>query len=137
MNTFFDTSAFAKRYIFEKGSDAVDDICMASTSVGLCIICIPELISAFNRKLREKSISRNEYDIIKRKLTDEIDDTIILNITPTVVQKSISLLELNMLRAMDSLHIACAIEWNADLFVSADIRQIEAATNYGLQIQHV
>ena len=137
MNTFFDTSAFAKRYVLEAGSDKVEDICMESTSMGLCIICIPEIISAFNRKLREKSISRNAYDRMKNRLNIEIKDIIILNITPAVVQKSISLLELNRLRAMDALHIACAIEWNADLFVSADHRQIKAAKNYGLKINQV
>ena len=137
MNTFFDTSAFAKRYVLEAGSDKVEDICMASTSMGLCIICIPEIISAFNHKLREKSISRNDYDMMKNRLNAEIKDAIILNITPAVVQKSISLLELNRLRAMDALHIACAIEWNTDLFVSADHRQIKAAKNYGLKIKQV
>ena len=137
MKTFLDTSAYAKRYIFEDGSDAVDDICKASTSLGLSIICISEMISAFNRKLREETISKNDYNIIKDRLTTEIDDTIILNITPSVVQKSINLLELNILRAMDSLHIASAIEWKADLFVSADNRQLEAAENYGLKILNV
>jgi predicted nucleic acid-binding protein len=41
-------------------------------------------------------------------------------------------LEDNALRAMDALHIACALEWRAELFVSSDKQQIMAAEKSGL-----
>lgn len=62
-----------------------------------------------------------------------LNDAIICNITPAVIQKSIKLLEINTLRAMDALHVGCAIEWKAELFVSFDKRQISAAKNSGLK----
>jgi predicted nucleic acid-binding protein len=34
---------------------------------------------------------------------------------------------------MDALHIACAIEWGADVFLSADARQLAAARRAGLK----
>ena len=37
------------------------------------------------------------------------------------------LLETNILRAMDALHVACALEWPVELFATADIRQLKAA----------
>lgn len=137
MRAFFDSSAFAKRYILEEGSQLVEDICIETSSLGLSIICIPELISAFNRKLREKSLTSEDYYIAKSRLFEEIEDAIILNVTPSVVKTSITLLESNNLRAMDSLHVACAIEWDAELFVSSDYRQIEAAQNAGLTVRRV
>ncbi|MCK5146699.1 type II toxin-antitoxin system VapC family toxin [bacterium] len=137
MNTFFDSSAFAKRYVLEEGSQIVEDICIETSSLGLSIICVPELISAFNRKIREKSLTPDDYYTVKTRLIEEIEDAIILNITPSVVNTSITLLESNNLRAMDSLHIACAIEWHAELFVSSDYRQIEAAQNAGLTVRFV
>lgn len=77
------------------------------------------------------------YLIAKTRLMEEIEDAIILNITPKVVQLSVELLETNFLRALDALHLACAIEWNADLSVSSDKRQITAAKKAGLRIRFI
>lgn len=132
MKTFFDPSAYAKRFIEEDGSDIVEEICMKTTSLGLSIICLPEIISALNRQVREKNITLRDYSVIKKRLLEEIQDAVIINITPKVIFKSLELLENNVLRAMDSLHLACAIEWNSDLFVSSDQRQITAARKSSL-----
>jgi len=56
MKTFFDSSAFAKRVIEEEGSNEVDRICRNTSTLGLSIICIPEIISALNRRVREKKV---------------------------------------------------------------------------------
>ena len=49
MKIFFDSSAFAKRYIDEPGSDSVEAICQNATELALSVICMPEIISAMNR----------------------------------------------------------------------------------------
>jgi predicted nucleic acid-binding protein len=54
-------------------------------------------------------------------------DIEIINITPDVIAKTEALLEVNVLRAMDALHLACASEWQAELFVTSDRRQEKAA----------
>jgi hypothetical protein len=38
---------------------------------------------------------------------------------------------------MDALHVACAIEWKADLFVTSDKRQLVAAQNAGLHSEYL
>jgi len=38
---------------------------------------------------------------------------------------------------MDALHVVCALEWKAQLFVSSDKRQISAAKRAGLHKKHV
>jgi hypothetical protein len=40
-------------------------------------------------------------------------------------------------RALDTLHIAAALEWSADLFVSADDRQLHAAEQAGLAVERL
>jgi len=137
MKTFFDSSAFAKRYVQEQGSESVYKICLGTTQLALSIICIPEIISALNRKLREKNITKQNYSIAKGRILEEIEDAIIVNITPQVIHTSLLLLESNILRAMDSLHIACAYEWGAELFVSADKNQTKAAKKAGLAVRLV
>ena len=137
MKTFFDSSAFAKRYIEEKGSQRVDDICYQATQVCLCVICVPEIISALNRRLREKSLSHQDYLTIKKHLSDDVRDAVIVNLTTEVIRTSTQILESSPLRAMDALHVACALVWNTELFVSSDKQQLSAAKKAGLKIQSV
>ena len=132
MKTFFDSSAFVKRYIVEQGSDKVDDICQTTDKLALCVICIPEIISALNRRVREKIVSRSDYTTIKGRLLEDARDVEIINLTDEVVAHSMLILEQHPLRAMDALHIACAQAWKADLFVSADHDQVRAANRLGL-----
>ena len=40
-------------------------------------------------------------------------------------------------RTLDALHIACALAWGAELFASADRRQIAAAKAAGLKTRRV
>ncbi|MCU0574559.1 MAG: type II toxin-antitoxin system VapC family toxin [Syntrophobacteraceae bacterium] len=43
----------------------------------------------------------------------------------------------NALRAMDALHLGCALIVEPDLFVSSDHRQLEAARREGLKVMEV
>lgn len=135
MKTFFDSSSFAKRYIEEKGSQMVDDLCQQASDISISVICIPEIISALNRRARERSISQKDYHVIKHALTDDVRDILIINLTDEVISTSIKLLEEHSLRAMDALHISCALEWGAELFVSSDKKQVYAAGQSGLKAQ--
>ena len=44
MRVFFDTSAFAKRYVSEAGTAAVLEWCDRATEIGLSGIALPEII---------------------------------------------------------------------------------------------
>ena len=133
MKTFFDSSAFAKRFVAEKGSTEVDDICKKSSNLALSIICIPEIISALNRRLREKKLTKKQYSAVESRFLLEIRDSVLINLTPSVISKSTILLENYVLRGMDALHIACASEWKADLLVTSDKRQAKAAKKFGIK----
>lgn len=135
MRTFFDSSAFAKRFIEEPGSDEVEKICQKTESIGLSSLCLPEILSALNRRVREKSISRKSYFIIKKRLLEEIEDADLINVIPEIIARSILLLEKNKLRTIDAVHLASAIIWETDLFISADQRQIAAAKKSGLNVK--
>jgi predicted nucleic acid-binding protein len=137
MNAFFDSSAFAKRYIEEKGSGEVDDLCRATDRLALSSICVPEIISALNRRIREKTVSKADYFTIKARLLDDVRDVEVVNITDDVVAQTMLILEQNPVRAMDSLHIACALAWRADLFITADKDQESAAQRHGLKSQFI
>lgn len=135
MISFFDSSAFAKRFIEESGSEEIEKICFDSESIAVSSICFPEIISALNRRLRESSISKKDYLLIKERLIKEFEHIEIVNVVPEVIAKSIMLLEKNSLRTLDAIHVASALMWKPDLFVSADKRQIVAAKKAGLKVK--
>jgi uncharacterized protein len=133
MRAFLDSSAFAKRFVEEPGSDAIEAVCAQATELGLSVLCVPEVMSALNRRLRERVLTAPQYREAKQRLLDEIRDAAIVQLTPTVVGSAIHILEASPVRAMDALHIACALEWGAGMFVSADARQLAAAKRVGLK----
>jgi predicted nucleic acid-binding protein len=137
VRTFFDSSAFAKRFVDEPGSQTVEDLCSQATEVCLSVICVPEIISALNRLTREQSLTRNQYVTAKHRLSDDVRDAVIVNLTPAVIRSSIAVLEASRVRALDALHLACALEWRAELFVSADQRQVVAARKAGLRARQI
>jgi len=137
MKVYCDSSAFAKRFVEENGSDAIEAICSEAAELGLCVFCVPEIISALNRRRREHLLSHAQYEKVKHRLIGDVCDADIINITPAVVGVSISVLEQSPVRTLDALHIACALEWDADLFVSSDKQQCAAAKRAGLNTRPV
>jgi hypothetical protein len=105
--------------------------------LALCIILVPEIISGLSRRVRERVLSPYDYREVKRQLMNDVHDATVLQVTPAIISRSVKLLENNVLRAMDSLHVACALEWQAQLFVTADQRQWLAAKNAGLHAEYI
>ena len=137
MNVVFDSSAFAKRYIAEPGSEQVDAILQNAAQLGLAALCVPEIVSALNRRVREGVLPMPGYEQAKAQLMADVEDASVLQLTPKMVATAVTLLENNVLRAMDALHVAGALVWQADLFVMADRRQFAAAQQAGLNAQLV
>jgi hypothetical protein len=134
LNVFLDSSALAKRYVQESGSDQLEEILSSASSLGVSVICLPEVVSALRRLGRERKLSPTHYLKAKRALLADIEDSGVIYVTDQVVARAIELLERWPLRSSDSLQIASAAEWAADLFVSADARQCAAARGYGLRV---
>ncbi|NOT18625.1 MAG: type II toxin-antitoxin system VapC family toxin [Sulfuriferula sp.] len=137
MRVFFDTSAFAKRYVQESGSELVADWCERADEIGLAAIALTEIISAFCRLQREGKISVQQYQQLKNALLSDIEDAAIADMTPNVIHQAVLSLERNVLRAMDAIHIGSAVAMQADVFISADQRQCQAAQRAGLTVVYV
>jgi uncharacterized protein len=134
---FLDTSAFAKRYIVESGSDKVLKLCRSAERLAVSVICLPELASTLNRLVRERHLSASKYDLLKKTMLADLGDADICEMTTPVLSDVIRLLESNALRAMDAIHVACAMAYGADLFASADRRQLAAARKAKLRVIEV
>ena len=137
MKVFLDTSAFAKRYVAEQGTDKVMALCQQADSLVVSVICLPELISTLSRLVREKKLSKADYRKLKGDTVADLADVDICQITSGIMDSVILLLESHPLRAMDAIHVACALAVDPDTFVSADHRQLLAAQKAGLKIVDV
>lgn len=137
MRVFFDTSAFVKRYVSEDGTDAVLEWCDRATEIGLSGIALPEIVSAFCRLKREEKITDTQYRQLKSLLLADIEDAAICDLTPPVLAQAVYCLEANVLRGMDAIHIGSAVALQADIFISADKRQRDAAMRAGLRVEAV
>ncbi len=134
MRVYFDSSAFAKRYIDETGTTDVLAWCAQASELALSVIAIPELISVFCRLRREDRLTGAQYQMIKRALMLDIADALICDTTPQVIQHAVQALENHRLRGMDAIHLGAALACAAQVFISADARQCRAAEAFGLQV---
>jgi len=71
MKLLVDSSAFAKRYVQEHGSEEIEVFLQRASELALCIILVPEIISGLNRRLRERILSANNYRKLKTQLIPE------------------------------------------------------------------
>ncbi|OGT78569.1 MAG: twitching motility protein PilT [Gammaproteobacteria bacterium RIFCSPLOWO2_02_FULL_56_15] len=134
MRVFLDSSALAKRYVAEPGSDEVLKICERAEVLIIAVVAVPELISAFCRLQRETRITASQYSALKKDFFIDIADALVCDTTPEVLQLAISRLEQYPLRGMDAIHIGAAQACGADVFVSADTRQCAACADLGMEI---
>lgn len=134
MRVYFDSSAFAKRYINEPGTAEVLAWCDRATELALSVIAIPELFSAFCRLKREGKLSAGQYRRLKSDLMADIADALICDTTLQVIRQSVQALERHPLRGMDAIHLGAAVISAAEVFISADMRQCAAAEALGLRV---
>lgn len=134
MRAFFDTSALAKRYLLEPGREKVEDILKDASEAAVSIVCAPELVSALRRLRRQSALSEDDSARVKAAFFADIEDLTVRAISIPVVERAIGLVETFPLKTLDALQVGCALEWRADLFVSADRRQLAAASKSGLRI---
>jgi uncharacterized protein len=135
MRAVFDSSALAKRYVVEPGTDRVLELCAAAEEVILSILCVPEIVSALNRLRRENRLTSKNYTAVKDDLAPDVEQATLVSITPSILARTIEILEKYPLRALDSVHLATALDAACDVFVSADRNQCQAARDLGLTVE--
>ncbi len=72
-NYFLDSSALAKRYHVERGTDVVDRLLREPGS--RCFISrltLTEVQSVFARKVREGFITEDEFELLRRRLLTDV-----------------------------------------------------------------
>ena len=143
---FFDSSAIVKRYVKERGTDWVIGITNPANANGIYITRITgaEVISAITRRGRGGDISQAG---MARAIADFRYDFAreyrVLEITPALIARAMSLAESHALRGYDAVQLAAALEINvrcvalaipALTLISADVALNTAAMAEGLAV---
>jgi predicted nucleic acid-binding protein len=134
LRSFLDTSAFAKLYLSEEGSERMSEVLAKSTSIVVSVLAEPEGISAMNRLRREGKMLEVEYRKLKKDFLEDLATFETIALDQDVVNQAVVLLESTPLRASDALHLASAHAADVDLFVTADQVQSAAARASGLKV---
>lgn len=141
---YFDTSALVKNYVDEVGSKWVRQILNENVNhfILTSFLSITEIYSAFNRRLREGSVSNQDYQInINAFHSDGRNFIQFLDLTLEIIDHTRTLLETHPLRANDSIQLASALIANNSLtsagltpivFLSSDDQLNRAALAQGL-----
>lgn len=146
---YFDSSALVKKYLQESGSAWVITLfaIQEQHELYLAHVAGPELLAAFQRKIRTKEISRLKGIRAAKTFRSEWQTQFeIFELTSTIVERAMDLVEQHQLRSYDAVHLATAIEVNvwrlsvdmpAATFVSADLEQLRAADALGLATENL
>ena len=137
MKIMFDTSALFKRYMAESGQEQVAQIFDRASTVALAPHCRIELMATVMRTLRQGRISAADGERIAFELSEDLKEWEVLPLSTPIEQASLRALGAAALRGMDALHLGAALVARVGLFVTADIRQAQAAQALGLPTELV
>ena len=142
MWAYFDTSALVKRYIDEVGRREVLQLLRQHDCVTSAVLPV-ELRSALGRRVSKGTLDAERVpDILKRAATDRPYWTLV-EVVSDVLAAAETLVATYPVRTLDAIHVASAQLFAARvtptelIFVSADVRQIEAAAAVGMMIRHI
>jgi predicted nucleic acid-binding protein len=145
---YLDTSAAVKLYVLELGSTWLHGLLSADQQPVLLssLILRVEMRSAFARRLREESVTIDEYaDMCQLFDAHRAAFYRLSPLDETVMQLACSLVDHRPLRSIDAVHLATALRLNqrllqveapALLFLSADDRLNAAASAEGLIVDN-
>ncbi|MCX7045588.1 MAG: type II toxin-antitoxin system VapC family toxin [Candidatus Sumerlaeota bacterium] len=139
MICYYDTSALTKLYIQETGSPAVSQLWRYAEGNAVSIVAYAEVLSAFQRRLRESTLTPLEYQQILQEFRLDWENLFLISVSSDVNQIVEALISRHGLRGFDAIQLASALNLKSRLdtdiaFVCADRRLNGAARAEGLQL---
>jgi predicted nucleic acid-binding protein len=136
---YFDTSALVKRYINERGSMLITGLMRRHDFLSSAITPV-EVMSAFCRRRREGDLSEKNFLAVSRRVQNDRVQWELVEVSSTVLNRAEELIQgIIPIRALDAIQVASLVTFQAASalripFVTADERQREAGTQFGLDV---
>lgn len=146
MNLFLDSSALAKRYLPEQGSQWIREQLTHATSSIISRLTYVEVMSAVARRNREGRIDDAIVDSINDMLLWHFQkDYLVVEVNEAITHDAVGLIRRYPLRAYDAMQLATAKVVNSRLmfqqlspitFLCADTRLLQIAIDEGLHVDN-
>ena len=135
---YFDSSVAIKRYLHEAGSGTTSQLIRQYRIVSSRLTPV-EIKSVIGRRHTGGDLVDKAYDAVIRKLTTDLMKWQIIALSPGIMDSAEELVQSYNVRTLDAIHIASALAFNAQMrgkipFITADLRQRDAAMQAGLKI---
>lgn len=132
---YLDSSAMAKLYVAERGSEAVEALALQNAgSMQTSIVTYAEVLSVLTRYWREKRLTTERYHRYRRLLRTEWQTLSVVDVTFPVLQPAERLIERHGLRGFDAVHLCSALWVGRPMFACFDERLRQAARAEGLTV---
>ena len=134
MKIFLDTSALAKRYVQEPGSEELEELFSSvATEVFVSTLAFVEFAAAMGRKLRSKEIAKASARKAIRELEKDWYDLFVkISWTENLAESAASIALQYSLKGADAVHLALFKEVSAELFIASDNQLIQTAKKMGM-----
>jgi predicted nucleic acid-binding protein len=138
---YIDTSALAKRYIAEKGSERLHMLLSQHAVVATSRLTYAEILSAITRRHRAADVSIPDMVKVKKEFRADWERFTVVEVHAGVSQFVDRVIEKYALKASDSIHLSTAL-WlkhttKQDLvFVASDIEILKRAKAERLEIHN-
>lgn len=134
MRVFCDTSALAKRYVQEPGSEELEKLFSSiATEIFISTLAFVEFASAMGRKLRNKEIAKAKVgETIKELEEDWYEVFTKIPLENILAEKAAAIALEHSLKGADAIHLASAQMTGAELFVASDHKLIRVAKKIGI-----
>jgi len=112
LNIFFDTSALAKHYVNERGSDEADKQFSTAENAIVAAITKIELFSALSKAHRTNRLNDDEYQKPKTEIDEDFRFCTVIPINETIEQLAIESIQKYSLKTLDAIQYASCINQN-------------------------
>ncbi|MCI0416481.1 type II toxin-antitoxin system VapC family toxin [bacterium] len=138
---YLDSSAFAKLFTYESGSQEVRGISRKSRIILSCITGV-ECISALSRKKAEEGMKEVVFEKIVEMIRTSLAKIDLIRLSDEVLIRAEMVVLVSAVRALDALHLASVLEFQNEtgirlLLVTADRKQEAAAKLHGIRTKLV
>ncbi|MEH2366310.1 type II toxin-antitoxin system VapC family toxin [Nostoc sp.] len=134
---YLDTSVIAPLYWREALSDAVEQLLLNETEVGLSQLVEVELVSALSRRVRMREISQQDAIAVVERFQADLDSGFYTQIAVEIVHYNLAREWISRfdtsLRTLDALHLTIAFQNNIQL-VTADEALARSAEVLGVEV---
>ena len=120
MNAFFDTSALAKRYLYESGSLKVQEMLSKISQVTVAPTFLTGFAVLIRQRRCQKDLTTQHVELLKQHMAEDIMSFEIVRWDHHLIEHTVELAEKYALATLDIIQLASACASCPDIFITSD-----------------